>query len=113
MPLSSGPTLFFAPSPIEWQGRHLLKDVLPAAASCASAADASADEAITTSALNVSFFMDQALWVTRRVYPQVLAWPQATHKRRCGAGNQYNLRWLLRREIRCRSAAYPNRLRCD
>ncbi len=28
MPLSSGPTLFFAPSPIEWQGKHFLNDCL-------------------------------------------------------------------------------------
>ena len=42
-PLSSGPTLFLAPSPIAWQARHLLNDDLPAAASCASAADAAAD----------------------------------------------------------------------
>src|ERR1700730_13899214 len=37
-PLSSGPTLFFAPSPTEWHGRHFLNDCSPAATSCAEAA---------------------------------------------------------------------------
>jgi hypothetical protein len=36
---------------------HLLKAVLPAATSCASAADAAVDDAMMTSALNFSFFM--------------------------------------------------------
>src|SRR3984893_14285609 len=63
MPLSSGPTLFLAPSPIAWQARHLLNEVLPAAASCASAADAAADDATTTSALRMSFFMVGSSWV--------------------------------------------------
>src|SRR5258706_4667239 len=36
---------------------HLLNEVLPAATSCASAADAAAEEAITINALRVSFFM--------------------------------------------------------
>ena len=50
--------MFLAPSPIAWQARHLLNEVLPAAASCASAEVATAaDDAITTSALRVSFFM--------------------------------------------------------
>src|SRR5260370_27073923 len=57
MPLSSGPTLFLAPAPIAWQAMHLLNEVLPAATSCASAADAAIDDAMTTSALNVSLFM--------------------------------------------------------
>src|SRR5665647_669727 len=63
MPLSSGPTLFLAPSPIAWQAMHLLKEVLPAAASCASAAVAAADDAMTTSALRVSFFMGCSSWL--------------------------------------------------
>src|SRR4051794_38425332 len=37
MPFSAGPTLLAAPSPIAWQGRHLLNTVLPASASCAPA----------------------------------------------------------------------------
>src|SRR5215813_2694339 len=37
MPLSSGPTLFFASGPTEWHGRHFLNEVSPAARSCASA----------------------------------------------------------------------------
>src|SRR5260370_41401760 len=36
---------------------HLLNAVLPAATSCASAAVAAADDAMTTSTLSVSFFM--------------------------------------------------------
>src|SRR3981081_2348794 len=40
-----------------WQAMHLLNDVWRAAASCASAADAAADDAMTTSALRVSLFM--------------------------------------------------------
>src|SRR5262249_32274147 len=36
-PLSSGPTLFFAPSPTEWHGRHFLNDCSPAPTSCARA----------------------------------------------------------------------------
>src|SRR5579863_5414376 len=36
---------------------HLLNDVLPAAASCASAAGMAADDAMITSALSVSFFI--------------------------------------------------------
>src|SRR5262245_37110568 len=55
-----GPTLFLAPSPIAWQARHLLKEVLPAAASCASAPDVAAREVRITTALKVfmgcSFF---------------------------------------------------------
>ena len=49
-PFSSGPTLFLAPSPIAWQARHLLNEVLPAAASCACAPDAAAIAVTTTSA---------------------------------------------------------------
>src|ERR1700730_14863580 len=45
-PLSSGPTLFFAPSPTEWQGRHFLNDCSPAATSCAEAAAVEAASAI-------------------------------------------------------------------
>ena len=56
-PFSSGPTLFLAPSPIAWQARHLLNEVLPAAASCASAPDAAAMAAMTIRALKVGFFM--------------------------------------------------------
>src|SRR5882757_11403304 len=56
-PLSCGPTLFLAPSPIAWQAKHLLNDVLPAAASCASAAEATADDAMTISALSISFLI--------------------------------------------------------
>src|SRR5690349_15954491 len=50
MPLSSGPTLFLAPSPIEWQGRHFLKDCSPAAASCARAAPVSITVAAASAA---------------------------------------------------------------
>src|SRR5258708_7248116 len=57
MPLSSGPTLFLAPSPIAWQARHLLNEVLPAAASCASAPDAAAIEVRTISAPKFNFVM--------------------------------------------------------
>src|SRR3981189_911257 len=57
MPLSSGPTLFLAPSPTAWQAMHLLNDVLPAAASCASAGDAAAIEGMAASAGRGSFFM--------------------------------------------------------
>src|SRR5688572_15038780 len=56
-PFNSGPTLFLAPSPIAWQARHLLNEVLPAAASCASAPGAAANEVTTTSALKVDVFM--------------------------------------------------------
>src|SRR5215510_13316208 len=56
-PLSTGPTLFLAPSPTAWQARHLLNDVLPASASCASALEAAVVAAITNSVLKVSFFM--------------------------------------------------------
>ena len=56
-PLSTGPTLFLALSPTAWQARHLLNEVLPAATSCASAADAAANEATTTSALKVDIFI--------------------------------------------------------
>src|SRR6185503_10340997 len=40
-----------------WQARHLLNEVLPAAASCACAPDAAANEVTTTSALKVDVFM--------------------------------------------------------
>src|SRR6266404_37909 len=60
-PLSCGPTLFWAPSPIAWQAMHLLKAVLPVAASCASALEAAAIDAITTSALRVSFLIGHTL----------------------------------------------------
>src|SRR5436305_13068827 len=36
---------------------HLLNEVLPAATSCASPADAASDDAMATSALSVSLFM--------------------------------------------------------
>src|ERR1700722_8708969 len=39
IPFSSGPILFWAPTPMEWQARHLRNDVSPAPTSCASAAD--------------------------------------------------------------------------
>ena len=65
-PFSSGPTLFLAPSPIAWQARHLLKEVLPAAASCASALDAVAIEAMTIRALEVGFFMGCSSSSSRR-----------------------------------------------
>src|SRR5216683_1760942 len=43
---------------------HLLKDVLPAATSCASAAVAVADDAMTTSKLSVRVFMMCSWWVS-------------------------------------------------
>src|ERR1700694_1563612 len=46
-----------------WQAMHLLNEVLPAATSCASAVEAMADDAMTTSALRVSFFMGCSSWV--------------------------------------------------
>src|SRR6476659_7645458 len=65
MPLSSGPTLFLAPSPIAWQARHLLNEVLPAVASCACAPDAAAMAAMTIRALEVGLFMGALhLWRT-------------------------------------------------
>src|SRR6185437_5122261 len=60
-PFSTGPTLFLAPSPTAWQARHLLNEVLPAAASCASAPVAVANEVTTTSALKVNVFMRLSL----------------------------------------------------
>src|SRR5215471_2617668 len=36
-PLSSGPTLFSAPGPTAWQGRHLKKERWPFSTSCAAA----------------------------------------------------------------------------
>src|SRR5436190_12739871 len=57
-PFSSGPTLFLAPSPVEWQGRHLLNDVLPAATSCACALDkAAAEHPMRITALKPVFFI--------------------------------------------------------
>jgi len=49
--------LFLAPSPIAWQARHLLNEVLPAAMSCAGAPDAAIKEVTTASALKVGIFM--------------------------------------------------------
>ena len=63
IPLSSGPTLFLAPSPIAWHGRHLLNEDLPAATSCASAPEAAADVAATTRKLRISLFMAGALCI--------------------------------------------------
>src|SRR5262249_1777862 len=62
-PLSSGPTLFFAPSPTEWQGRHFLNDCSPAATSCAEAAAveaASANAARTTGLITPSLSVGAA-----------------------------------------------------
>src|SRR6185295_5397540 len=56
-PFSTGPTLFLAPSPTAWQARHLLNEVLPASASCATALEVANDAAMTNSVLRVSFFM--------------------------------------------------------
>src|ERR1700722_12140837 len=44
-PLSTGPTMFLAPSPIWWQILHLEKTFSPAAASCAAAAPTEARSA--------------------------------------------------------------------
>src|SRR6478609_9264383 len=64
-PFSAGPALFLAPSPIAWQARHLLNEVLPAAASCASAPVAVANEVTTTSALKVDVFMWCSLFLPK------------------------------------------------
>src|SRR6266850_807346 len=73
-PLSTGPTLFLAPSPTAWQARHLLNEVLPAATSCASAADDAAADAMTISVLRVSCFMECS-WVRCRVFRDLfVAW---------------------------------------
>src|SRR5882724_12856131 len=53
-PLSTGPTLFLAPSPTEWQGRHFLNEFSPAATSCARAP---ADEPTTMTAANTKCFI--------------------------------------------------------
>src|SRR5215210_7872969 len=53
MPLSTGPTLFLAPSPTEWQGRHFLKEFSPAARSCADAGNADAASMNAPSAILV------------------------------------------------------------
>src|SRR5216683_7699495 len=53
---------------------HLLNEVLPAATSCASAADAVADDAMTTSTLSVSFFIGSSSWVRGVGSAAVVAW---------------------------------------
>src|ERR1043165_10054479 len=45
-PLSTGPTLFLASAPTEWQGRHFLNEFSPAARSCA--------EALPTAAIRIA-----------------------------------------------------------
>src|SRR3982074_600226 len=77
-PLSSGPTLFLAPAPIAWQAMHLLNDVLPAAASCASAAD---DDAMTTSAHRVSVFIVCSSWFRGLALRQFVRMGLAVDKR--------------------------------
>src|SRR5215510_7923006 len=77
-PLSTGPTLFLAPSPTAWQARHLLNDVLPASASCASALEAVAIEVTATSALKVSIFMSSSsflpMWLARSLWQPRSVW---------------------------------------
>src|SRR5580698_4837369 len=55
-PFSSGPILFCASSPMEWQGRHLWNEISPLAASCADAvqADAAINAAATITVLIIS-----------------------------------------------------------
>jgi hypothetical protein len=48
---SSGPTLFLASGPISWQGMHFLKDVSPAATSCALLAPIGTASAKTASVM--------------------------------------------------------------
>src|SRR5437868_12994281 len=50
-PLSTGPTLFFAPSPTAWHARHFLNDCSPAATSCAATAPVDAATMITAIAI--------------------------------------------------------------
>src|SRR5215813_3059691 len=64
-PLSTGPTLFLAPSPMAWQARHLLNEVFPASASCASALEAAVNEVTTTSAFKIGVFM----WCSSSLFP--------------------------------------------
>src|SRR5207244_62473 len=61
-PVELRATLFLAPSPTAWQAMHLLNEVLPAATSCAIAADAAIDDAMTTSALSVSLYHVCSSW---------------------------------------------------
>src|SRR5258708_40096838 len=75
---------------------HLLNDVLPAATSCASAADAAADDAITTSALSVSLFIVCASWFRRLALRQFVCMGLAVDKRPVG---DFLFRALERRQI--------------
>src|SRR5580704_6531625 len=56
MPSSSGPILFCASSPIEWQGRHLWNEISPLATSSADAVqvDAAIHAAATINVLIIS-----------------------------------------------------------
>src|SRR5215216_5950236 len=49
-PFSTGPTLFLASAPTEWQGRHFLNEFSPAARSCAKALPAGARATTAASA---------------------------------------------------------------
>src|ERR1700756_3828978 len=76
MPLSTGPTLFLAPSPIAWQARHLLNDVLPAAASCAIGAGAVAVTGRVVSTAKIRFVIVFSSSLPWWVWPgQSFAWP--------------------------------------
>src|SRR5215216_4777382 len=90
MPLSTGPTLFLAPSPTEWQGRHFLKEFSPAARSCADADNADAASMNAPSAILVivapvvysnaveapaAISNGRPPWPCQRSYPALLACP--------------------------------------
>src|SRR5689334_714438 len=110
-PLSTGPTLFLAPSPMAWQARHLLNEVLPAAASCASALEAVASEVMATSALKVSIFMFGSsflpMWLVRSLWQPRPVW--TSHETLTGFLTiGLSERELGRWRQSCSRPAYPN-----
>src|SRR5882672_2849605 len=111
IPLSSGPTLFLAPSPIAWQGRHLLNEVLPAAASCASTLVTAADDAMATNTLRVNLFMTWALRGLTNEWAGVFCMTSTRGTSRQRPGGFINFahgRWSP--DVRSRrSGAYPSR----